>query len=403
MTVSTFFKELRSLNVLPWRCGVGQIDEETKTTFLTTTSNTINGESSEVRGALQQEGHPVLDGIFEHWKLQEEFYPVLEGDDIRRYYEIIRPQIAYPQYPLDAIQYGHFIFIREGFVFAWTENKLSESELEIFRRFASVLSLTYRRYLDLKEAEEQNRIIQADNERKTRELEEARHMLLSMLPKELPRLPHLDIAVYMKTSSEVGGDYYDFGVDDDGTLTVAMGDATGHGMKAGTIVSMIKTLFASGGARMDMKAFFTQSSDTLKGIELGRLMMAFTMLKMRPDKVEFANAGMPPLFVYREGSQVVEEVMIPGMPLGAMKRFPYDTHELGMSTGDTILLLSDGLPELKTTTSEQYGYERVKQEFLIAAGGSPGEIVEYLKRSASQWSSGTEPDDDMTFVVIKAK
>jgi phosphoserine phosphatase RsbU/P len=112
---------------------------------------------------------------------------------------------------------------------------------------------------------------------------------------------------------------------------------------------------------------------------------------------------MPPLFVYREGSQVVEEVMIPGMPLGAMKRFPYDTHELDMSTGDTILLLSDGLPELKTATDEQYGYERVKQEFLISAGGSPSEIVEYLKRSASEWSSGTEPDDDMTFVVIKAK
>lgn len=402
-TVSTFFKELRSLNVLPWRCGVGQIDEETKTTFLTTTSNTINGDSSEVRGALQQEGHPVLDGIFEHWQLQKEFYPVLQGDDIRRYYEIIRPQIAYPQYPLDAKQYGHFLFIKEGFVFAWTENKLSESELEIFRRFASVLSLTYRRYLDLKEAEEQNRIIQADNERKTRELEEARQLQFSMLPKELPMLPHLDIAVYMKTSSEVGGDYYDFSVDDDGTLTVAMGDATGHGMKAGTIVSMIKTLFASSGTRLDIKTFLTLSSDTLKGIDLGRLMMAFTMLKVRADKVEFANAGMPPLFVYREGSKAVEEIMTPGMPLGAMKRFPYDIHELDMSPGDTILLLSDGLPELKATNNEQYGYERVNQEFMISGGRSPSEIVEYLKHSASEWSSGTEPDDDLTFVVIKAK
>jgi len=402
-TVSTLFKELRSLNVMPWRCGVGQINEETKTTFLTTTSNTVDGESSEVRGTLQQEGHPVLDGIFEHWKLQKEFYPVLQGDDIRRYYEIIRPQIAYPQYPLDAIQYGHFIFIREGFVFAWTENKLSEGELEIFRRFASVLSLTYRRYLDLKEAEEQHRIIQADNERKTRELEEARQLQLSMLPKELPKLPNLDIAVYMKTSSEVGGDYYDFTVDDDGTLTAAIGDATGHGMKAGTIVSMIKTLFASSGARLDVKTFFTQSSDTLKGIELGRLMMGFIMLKIRAGKVEFANAGMPPLFVYRVGSKVVEEIMIHGMPLGAMKRFPYDIHELDISSGDTILLLSDGLPELKTKANEHYGYERVKQEFMISAERSPGEIVEYLEHSASEWSNGTEPDDDLTLVVIKAR
>jgi hypothetical protein len=402
-TVSTFFKELRSLNVLPWRCGVGQINEETKTTFLTTTSNTINGESFEVRGTLQQEGHPVLDGIFEHWKLQKEFYPVLQGDEIRKYYEIIRPQIAYPKYPLDAIQYGHFIFIKEGFVFAWTENKLSEGELGIFRRFASVLSLTYRRYLDLKEAEEQNRIIQADNERKTKELEEARQLQLSLLPKELPKLPNLDIAVYMKTASEVGGDYYDFIVDDDGTLTVAIGDATGHGMKAGTIVSMIKALFASGGSHLDIKTFFNQSSAALKGIELGRLMMAFIMLKIKVNKLAFANAGMPSLFIYRNKISGVEETMLHGMPLGAMKSFPYEIKETEISSGDTILLMSDGLPELKNEKNEQYDYARVKEEFKSAAEKSPNEIVEYMKSSASKWSNGIEPDDDVTFVVIKIK
>ena len=48
-----------------------------------------------------------------------------------------------------------------------------------------------------------------------------------MLPKELPKLPHIDIAVYMQTATEVGGDYYDFHVHPDGTLTVILGDATG--------------------------------------------------------------------------------------------------------------------------------------------------------------------------------
>ncbi|MBK7379017.1 MAG: hypothetical protein IPJ03_08430 [Ignavibacteriales bacterium] len=91
-----------------------------------------------------------------------------------------------------------------------------------------------------KAVEEQGKIIQADNDRKTKELEEARQLQLSMLPKDLPQLPNLDIAVYMKTATEVGGDYYDFNVDPDGTLTFAIGDATGHGMKAGIIVSMVK-------------------------------------------------------------------------------------------------------------------------------------------------------------------
>jgi signal transduction histidine kinase len=152
-TVSLFFKELKSLNVLPWRCGVGRIDEETRTTYLTTTSITKDGEIKEVSGKLKQTGHPVLDGIFEHWKMLKEYFPVLQGDEINKYYSIIKPQIAYPDYPLDAVQYGHNIPFKEGFIFAWTENKLSEDELQIFRRFSSVLSLTYRRYMDLKEAE----------------------------------------------------------------------------------------------------------------------------------------------------------------------------------------------------------------------------------------------------------
>ncbi|MCB0284860.1 MAG: hypothetical protein KDF60_19935, partial [Calditrichaeota bacterium] len=89
--------------------------------------------------------------------------------------------------------------------------------------------------LQAKAAEAQSKVIQAENERKSKELEEARKLQLSMLPKELPKLPHLDIAVYMQTATEVGGDYYDFHVGLDGTLTVVIGDATGHGMQAGTM------------------------------------------------------------------------------------------------------------------------------------------------------------------------
>lgn len=54
----------------------------------------------------------------------------------------------------------------------------------------------------------------AENERKTKELDQARKLQLSMLPKEIPTLPNLDIAVYMKTATEVGGDYYDFHLSD---------------------------------------------------------------------------------------------------------------------------------------------------------------------------------------------
>jgi serine phosphatase RsbU (regulator of sigma subunit) len=254
-----------------------------------------------------------------------------------------------------------------------------------------------------KAAEAQAKVIQAENERKTKELEEARQLQLSMLPKTIPSLPYLDIAVYMKTATEVGGDYYDFNVGLDGTLTVAIGDATGHGMQAGTIVSMAKALFASGSSKLDMKTYFNQSSDALKQIELGRLMMAFMMIKIYDHKLEICNAGMPPLFIYRKQSKQVEEIMLKGMPLGALKNFPYEIIKTEISTGDTFLLLSDGLPELKNKSNNQYGYERVRESFGRTAEKQPEEIITYLKNEDSQWINDKEPDDDITFVVIKVK
>ena len=69
----------------------------------------------------------------------------------------MNPEIEYPDSTADQIQYGHYFYFKEGGVFAWTEKELSEGSLNIFRKFTSVLSLTYRRYLDLKEAEAQAR------------------------------------------------------------------------------------------------------------------------------------------------------------------------------------------------------------------------------------------------------
>jgi sigma-B regulation protein RsbU (phosphoserine phosphatase) len=91
--------------------------------------------------------------------------------------------------------------------------------------------------------EEALAIIAEDNERKTQELEEARSLQLSMLPQQPPALPYLDVAMTMSTSAEVGGDYYDYKLHDSGDITLVIGDATGHGLKAGIVVATVKSYF----------------------------------------------------------------------------------------------------------------------------------------------------------------
>jgi signal transduction histidine kinase len=59
----------------------------------------------------------------------------------------------FPEYPNNTVQFGYFFFFPEGGVYAWTEKEMKEDELKIYRRFTTVLSLTYKRYKDLKDAE----------------------------------------------------------------------------------------------------------------------------------------------------------------------------------------------------------------------------------------------------------
>ena len=77
--------------------------------------------------------------------------------------------------------------------------------------------------------------------------------------------------------------------------------------------------------------------------------------------------------------------------------------ESSISSGDTILLMSDGFPELFNENKEMYGYKRARNYFEEIAGESPEEIISKLKNAGSDWVKDADPDDDVTFVVIKVK
>ncbi|MCP5062152.1 MAG: SpoIIE family protein phosphatase [Ignavibacteriae bacterium] len=249
----------------------------------------------------------------------------------------------------------------------------------------------------------QSELVEAENKRKTKELEESRELQLSMLPKELPKIPTLDIAVYMKTASEVGGDYYDFHTDIDGTLTVVLGDATGHGMKAGTMVTATKSLFGSYAANKDIIYTFHEMTRCLKQLNFYMLSMCLAMVKINDKNITLSSAGIPPILICRKDENKVEPFVIKGMPLGTIEKFPYKVVESELNEGDTVLIMSDGFPELMNSKKEMYGYNNVIKYFERIANDNPEEIIAELKKEMNTWTDGADPDDDVTFVVLKMK
>jgi serine phosphatase RsbU (regulator of sigma subunit) len=252
--------------------------------------------------------------------------------------------------------------------------------------------------------QERERIqLEAENDRKNRELEEARKLQLSMLPKTVPVLPHLEIGVFMKTATEVGGDYYDFFNSDDGTLTAVIGDATGHGLQAGTMVTAAKSLFNAFAPEPDPVSFLKKTSKALKKMGFRKMFMAMTIAKFRGYGMEVTAAGMPFPMVYHAESNRVQEVVLKGMPLGSVRDFPYKHASFDLAKGDTILFMSDGLPETFNLHEEMLGFERIKALFLETAGDSVENIIAGLVDAGKEWAGGGEAHDDVTLMVIKMK
>ncbi len=249
----------------------------------------------------------------------------------------------------------------------------------------------------------ERQLLEVENTRKTEELEEARKLQVSMLPQNAPQLPNLNIAFEMRTATEVGGDYYDYNLTDNGQLVLVVGDATGHGMNAGLIVSAVKTLFKTSAPEAENLETLERISQGVKSMNLKRLYMAMTLAKFNGNKLTLAAAGMPPVLIYRSDENLVEEIFLEGMPLGGFIGAERQEASYQLQSGDTLLFMSDGLPEMLNPEDEMLDYPRTKELFEEVADQSPKVIIDHLFKASTSWADGEPQADDITLVVIKVK
>ena len=262
-----------------------------------------------------------------------------------------------------------------------------------FNRMAEDLSLQQQRIVEQERAA-------IEYERKSVELEEARRFQLSMLPKEVPQLAAYDIAVFTHTATEVGGDYYDFAVEPNG-VAITIGDATGHGARAGTMVAVIKALFAGYASHETPSGFLRDATEKIRRMDLGRMAMALLVARFNRRDVTIASAGMPPAYVHRRATGSVEEISVGATPLGTMGD-DYVDARVSLNAGDTMLFMSDGFPELMNESGQQLGYGAAIEAFAAAARGvDANAVIESLQNVARNWHGDQPPNDDVTFVVVR--
>ena len=106
----------------------------------------------------------------------------------------------------------------------------------------------------------------------------------------------------------------------------------------------------------------------------------------------FSSAGMPPAYINRSATFKVDELSLNGMPLGAMIEFDYKVIQENLDSADTLLLLSDGLPELKNPNGESFDYPRLERIFKDVADEAHQTIIDRLGDTGEVWRNDVSQD-----------
>jgi serine phosphatase RsbU (regulator of sigma subunit) len=252
-----------------------------------------------------------------------------------------------------------------------------------------------------KDREIERLLLEADNRRKTNELEDARKLQMSMLPHDVPAVGNVEIAVRIRTATEVGGDYYDFSMDDDGGMTVAIGDATGHGVKAGIVVATAKSYFNTFAVGRGIIELLNIMSQGVKNMNLRMIYMALSLVQYKNDSIQIVGAGMPPFLLYKAKTGEVKTLLSKGMPLGSVIGFPYEILTEKVSENDVLVMMSDGIMESFNSKREQLGLDPIIDTLKQFGSVPPEELLDEFEKLTSRWIKSTELEDDYTVIVMK--
>jgi serine phosphatase RsbU (regulator of sigma subunit) len=231
----------------------------------------------------------------------------------------------------------------------------------------------------------------------------AETMQRSLLPRELPHVPGLDVGHVYQSSArvDVGGDLYDFVVLEDGRLAVAVGDVLGKGIAAAADMAMTKFSFRVLARRASEPSSVLASANDVvcDEIEPGKFVtLVYALLDPEAREVACASAGHPPARVVHPSGEVTT-VGPSGLALGIEPAQEYPAERVRLEPGSTVVLFTDGVIEARRD-GELYGEERLERLLATRRGLAAQELADAILADCRAFSGG-ELGDDCAIVCLK--
>ena len=244
-------------------------------------------------------------------------------------------------------------------------------------------------------------------EKMQRDLQLAKKVQESFLPQKLPQVEGYEFFGFCEAAREVGGDYYGYIPLPGGRIAVAVGDVAGKGIAASLLMAKLSS---------DIRFSMLSEPDPGNAIcKLNDLLYEFTsqldrfvtlaavFLDPLTHSATMVSAGHSLPVLYRPTSGEFRDAMpkdVAGVPLGILDGFPFETYQITLMAGDSLLLFTDGVNESMSLNNVEFGMEGVERVLREAGDAGPRALVERLVATVKQHAIGRDPHDDLTVVAL---
>jgi serine phosphatase RsbU (regulator of sigma subunit) len=235
------------------------------------------------------------------------------------------------------------------------------------------------------------------------DLDAARNIQRSLLPHKLPDIAGYSLAFRSVTCYEVGGDYLDLVEQPDGSLLIAVADVAGKGLASAIMATSFRAAFramAITGLPLAELATRMNEHHWHEGEEARRRYVTAIFMRLHPEegKVEVVNAGHNPGFL-RSSDGTLRQFESAGTPLGLLPGMRYSSEHTLFTPGTRLLFYTDGLTEV-FRGDEEFGPERLMDEFSKCPGEQAGDILDSLWTTIGEFGDGGPQFDDMTALAL---
>ena len=273
----------------------------------------------------------------------------------------------------------------------------TSGDLKLLNTIASIASIAIYNTRLIEQAKE--------NERIRKELEIAETIQMGLLPSGFPVLPDVEVYGQCYPAKNIGGDYFDFLIDDANRINLVVADVSGHNVSAALMMAVTRSALRSLMHRSVPVSEVLRQANQLLFEDMNRAGFFISLFYLRYDRhdrrVYYANGGHHPVFWYRAAKKEIRFLDSDGLLLGIMPQVEFEERVAQAEQGDLFVMYTDGLIEATNSEGILFGHERLKQSILRYADLSAEEMVHAVMRDLKEYTGKKTLSDDVTLQVLK--